>query len=341
MLKFTAKLSMMFPCEASTAAVRRAWLALALAAAAGFSANVLAADFPEHPIRWLVPFSAGGGSDIATRIVARHVGESLGQAVVVENRPGAATIIAAQETARAAPDGYTLMTAGMSTLALNPWLYKNLPYDPARNLAPVSTLVALPIVLVVSPGSGLADLPAVMDYLRSPQPGSYASLGVGSPHHLAMELFLGSFGGRATAIPYKGTPPALQDVASGVVPMMMADLAAARPLIQAGKLRAIAVPAAQRSALLPDVPTFGEAGGQAFEAAAWQGVVAPAGTPAPIVEKLSRAIVAALQSPDVARQLTLQGMEPAGSTPQAFAAYASEESRRWGAVIRRKGISAE
>lgn len=325
----------------TTSYIRRALLVAALTGAAAFSAPAPAADFPDHPIRWLVPFSPGGGSDIATRIVARHVGDSLGQAVVVENRPGAATIVAAQETARAAPDGYTLMTAGMSTLALNPWLYKNLPYDPARNLTPVSTLVALPIVLVVSPDSGLADLPAVMAYLRSPKPGSYASLGVGSPHHLAMELFLESFGGRATAIPYKGTPPALQDVASGVVPMMMADLAAARPLIQAGKLRAIAVPSARRSVQLPDVPTFAEAGGHVFEAAAWQGVVAPAGTPAPIVEKLSRAIVAALQSPDVIKQLTLQGMEPTGSTPQAFAAYAGEEYKRWGAVIRHKGISAE
>lgn len=321
--------------------VRRALLTAALTGAAAFAATASAGEFPDHPIRWLVPFSAGGGSDIATRIVAKHVGESLGQTVVVENRPGAATIVAAQETARAAPDGYTLMTAGMSTLALNPWLYKKLPYDPGKNLAPVSTLVSLPIVLVVSPESGLADMSAVMNYLRSPRPGSYASLGVGSPHHLAMELFLESVGGHATAIPYKGTPPALQDVASGVVPMMMADLAAARPLIQAGKLRAIAVPAAQRSAQLPDVPTFAEAGGKMFEAAAWQGVVAPAGTPAPIIEKLSRAIVAALQSPDVAKQLTLQGMEPTGSTPEAFTAYARDEYQRWGAVIRHKGITVE
>ena len=304
-------------------------------------ATASAAEFPDHPIRWLVPFSAGGGSDIATRIVAKHVGDALGQPVVVDNRPGAATIVAAQETARAAPDGYTLMTAGMSTLALNPSLYKNLPYDPGRNLTPVSTLVALPIVLVTSPGSNLTDMPAVLKYLRSEQPGSYASLGVGSPHHLAMELFLESIGGRATAIPYKGTPPALQDVASGVVPMMMADLAAARPLIQAGKLRAIAVPATQRSAQLPDVPTFAEAGAKPFEAAAWQGVVAPAGTPAPIVDKLSRAIAAALKSPDVVKQLRLQGMEPTGSTPGEFADYASQERERWGAVIRHKGISVE
>ncbi|MFF7058563.1 Bug family tripartite tricarboxylate transporter substrate binding protein [Achromobacter spanius] len=333
----------------SRAVLKAAWFKVASRGAAALCAvafTVLAgaasaAEFPDHPIRWLVPFSAGGGSDIATRIVAKHVGDALGQAVVVENRPGAATIVAAQETARAAPDGYTLMTAGMSTLALNPWLYKNLPYDPGRNLTPVSTLVALPIVLVTSPGSKLTDMPAVLQYLRSEQPGSYASLGVGSPHHLAMELFLESTGGRATAIPYKGTPPALQDVASGVVPMMMADLAAARPLIQAGKLRAIAVPAAQRSAQLPDVPTFAEAGANAFEAAAWQGVVAPAGTPAPIVDKLSRAIVAALKSPDVVKQLRLQGMEPTGSTPAQFADYASEERERWGAVIRHKGISVE
>jgi tripartite-type tricarboxylate transporter receptor subunit TctC len=325
----------------STSTIRRALLGAALSAAAVFSAGAPAAEYPDHPIRWLVPFSPGGGSDLATRIVAKHVGDSLGQTVVVENRPGAATIVAAQETARAAPDGYTLMTAGMSTLALNPSLYKNLPYEPFRNLSMVSTLVNLPIVLVASPASDLTTMTDVLMYLRSGKQASYASLGVGSPHHLAMELFLQTFGGQATAIPYKGTPPALQDVASGVVPLMMADLAAARPLIQAGKLRAIAVPAVQRSALLPDVPTFGEAGAYPLEAAAWQGVVAPARTPKPIVEKLSRAIVAALQSPDVIKQLTLQGMEPAGSTPDAFFAYASQERDRWGAVIRHKGISAD
>ena len=219
-------------------------LAATLAGVSAVPAPAAAAGFPDRPIRWLVPFSAGGGSDIATRIVAKHVGDTLGQSVVVENRPGAATIVAAQETARAAPDGYTVLTAGMSTLALNPWLYAKLPYDPRKDLTPVSTLVSLPIVLVVAPDSSLRTLADVTAYLKREQPGSYASLGVGSPHHLAMELFLETIQGRATAIPYKGTPPALQDVASGVVPMMMADLAAARPLIQAGRLRAIAVPAA-------------------------------------------------------------------------------------------------
>ena len=320
--------------------LQRVLLAAALAGAAALPGQAAAAGFPDHPIRWLVPFSAGGGSDIATRVVARRIGDALGQPVVVENRPGAATIVAAQETARAAPDGYTLLTAGMSTLALNPWLYQKLPYDPQKDLTPVSTLVSLPIVLVVSPDSQMHTLADVTAYLKGDKPGSYASLGVGSPHHLAMELFLDTIHGRATAIPYKGTPPALQDVASGVVPIMMADLAAARPLIQAGKLRAIAVPAAKRSDQLPQVPTFAEAGGPAFEAAAWQGVVAPAGTPAPVVEKLSQAIAQALRDPEVVEQLTLQGMEPTGSTPQAFTDYARKEYERWGAVIRSKNISA-
>jgi len=311
------------------------------ALAAAMPAASWAADYPDRPIRWLVPFSAGGGSDLATRIVARHVGETLGQPVVVENRPGAATIVAAQEAARAQPDGYTVLTAGMSTLALNPWLYNDLPYDPQKNLTPVSTLVALPIVLVAAPDSSLHTLDDVKTYLKREPRGSYASLGVGSPHHLAMELFMETVGGRATAVPYKGSPPALQDVAAGVVPLMMADLAAARPLIQAGRLRAIAVPSANRSAQLPGVPTFAEAGGPIFEAAAWQGVVAPAGTPAPIVEQLSQAIRQALESPDVVKQLTLQGMEPAGSTPDAFRAYARQEHQRWGAVIQGKGLSAE
>ncbi|AUT44919.1 tripartite tricarboxylate transporter substrate binding protein [Achromobacter sp. AONIH1] len=320
---------------------RAALLAAALAASVAAVRPASAAEFPDHPIRWLVPFSAGGGSDIATRIVARHVADALGQPVVVENRPGAATIVAAQETARAAPDGYTLMTAGMSTLALNPWLYRKLPYDPQKNLAPVSTLVDLPIVLVVSPDSNLHTLADVIAYLKSDKAPSYASLGVGSPHHLAMELFLETVKGKATAIPYKGTPPALQDVASGVVPLMMADLAAARPLIQGGKLRPIAVPAARRSDQLPDVPTFAQAGGPAFEAAAWQGVVAPAGTPEPVIRKLSQAIEQALRAPEVVKQLKLQGMEPTGSTPEAFSAYARQEHERWGAVIRSKGITAD
>ncbi|MDF2862287.1 MAG: transporter substrate-binding protein [Achromobacter mucicolens] len=314
---------------------------LSAALAAAIPAASVAGGYPDRPIRWLVPFSAGGGSDLATRIVARHVGQALGQPVVVENRPGAATIVAAQEAARAQPDGYTVLTAGMSTLALNPWLYIDLPYDPQADFTPVSTLVALPIVLVTAPDSGLRTLDDVKTYLKRTEPGSYASLGVGSPHHLAMELFMETIGGRATAVPYKGTPPALQDVAAGVVPLMMADLAAARPLIQAGRLQAIAVPSAARSGQLAKVPTFAEAGGSAFEAAAWQGVVAPAGTPAPVVETLSRAIRQALASPDVVKQLTLQGMEPAGSTPQAFEAYARQEHARWGAVIRSKGLSGE
>lgn len=311
------------------------------ALAAAIPAASWAADYPDRPIRWLVPFSAGGGSDLATRIVARHVGETLGQPVVVENRPGAATIVAAQEAARARPDGYTVLTAGMSTLALNPWLYSDLPYDPQKHLTPVSTLVALPIVLVAAPDSGLRTLEDVKTYLKREQPGSYASLGVGSPHHLAMELFMETMGGRATAVPYKGTPPALQDVAAGVVPMMMADLATARPLIQAGRLHAVAVPAPIRSEQLPGVPTFAEAGGPAFEAAAWQGVVAPAGTPAPIVDTLSQAIRQALASPEVRTQLRVQGMEPAGSSPEAFHAYARQEHERWGKVIRDQGLSAE
>lgn len=310
------------------------------ALAAAMPAASLAADYPDRPIRWLVPFSAGGGSDLATRIVARHVGETLGQPVVVENRPGAATIVAAQEAARAQPDGYTVLTAGMSTLALNPWLYGDLPYDP-QNLTPVSTLVTLPIVLVAAPDSKLRTLDHVKAYLKREPPGNYASLGVGSPHHLAMELFMETIGGGATPVTYKGTPPALQDVAAGIVPVMMADLAAARPLIRAGRLRAIAVPAARRSAQLPDVPTFAEAGGPIFEAAAWQGVVAPAGTPAPIVDTLNRAIQQALASPDVVKQLVAQGMEPAGSTPEAFRAYVRQEHERWGGVIRGKGLSAE
>lgn len=309
------------------------------ALAAAMPAASWAADYPDRPIRWLVPFSAGGGSDLATRIVARHVGQTLGQPVVVENRPGAATIVAAQEAARAQPDGYTVLTAGMSTLALNPWLYDDLPYDPQQQLTPVSTLVALPIVLVAAPDSGLHTLDDVKTYLKREPPGSYASLGVGSPHHLAMELFMETVGGRATAVPYKGSPPALQDVAAGVVPLMMADLAAARPLIQAGRLRAIAVPSAKRSAQLPGVPTFAEAGGPIFEAAAWQGVVAPAGTPAPIVAKINRDLQTVLQAPDVRAQLEHMGFKVAGGSPADLGQSLQSERPRYARAIQSAGLS--
>ena len=314
---------------------------LLAAVALSIGAASAAAAYPDRPVILVNPYAAGGPADVVARSLARALEKRLGQPVVVENRPGAATIVAAQETARAAPDGYTLMTAGMSTLALNPWLYKQLPYDPWQDLKPVSTLVALPIVLVASPASDLKNMPEVMAYLADDKKASYASLGVGSPHHLAMELFLSMFGAKATAIPYKGTPPALQDVAAGVVPLMMADMAAARPLIQAGKLRAIAVPANARSEQLPDVPTFGEAGGPPLEATAWQGVVAPARTPKAVVDKLSGAIQAALKSPEVIKQLKLQGMEPMGSSSNDFFDYAHREYENWGAVIRQKNISVD
>ncbi|WZB67351.1 tripartite tricarboxylate transporter substrate binding protein [Achromobacter xylosoxidans] len=319
--------------------IHRALRTLAAAALAASAMPAWAGDFPDHPIRWLVPFSAGGGSDLATRIVAKHVSQTLGQPVVVENRPGAATIVAAQETARAAPDGYTVMTAGMSTLALNPWLYKQLPYDPWKDLTPVSTLVALPIVLVASPASDLDNMPDVMDYLSRNKTASYASLGVGSPHHLAMELFLSMFGAKATAIPYKGTPPALQDVAAGVVPLMMADLAAAVDRgRQAARHRGAGVRAFGAVARGADLrrERRAAAGGRRLAR-----VVAPARTPREVVDKLSGAIQAALKSPEVVKQLKLQGMEPMGSSSNEFYDYARRQYDSWGAVIRQKNISVD
>ena len=307
-------------------------VATGLAIALGGTSAANAAD---PAARWVVPYTAGGGSDLATRIVAQKIAPAMHQNFVVDNKPGGATILAAQDVAKARADGATLLTAGQGTLVLNPALYRKLPYDTAKDFTLVTSLVKLPVILVANPALPVKTLPEFITWLKAGQgKATYASVGTGSPHHLSAELLLDRVQASAVHAPYKGTPPALQDVAGGQVDFMMADLSAAVPLIRAGRLRAIALPAEQRSAVLPDVPTFAEAGLPGFTAFAWQGVVVPAGTPPASVDKLNAAIAAALKDPAVVRQMQELGLEPMGDSRAGFAAFVDNERAKWGALIR-------
>ena len=293
------------------------------------------------PIRWVVPFPPGGGTDLATRIVAKRLAEKLGRTVIVDNKPGAATAIAAQDVARAKPDGNTLLTAGMSTLTLNPGLYAKLPYRPESDFALITPLVRLPMVLVVNPATPVRTLKDVTGWLREQgDKASYASTGPGTPHHVATALWLDGLKLDTVHVPYKSMPGALQDLAGGQFSMMLGDLAAATPLIKAGRLKAIAAPSKSRSALLPDVPTFAEAG-MPYEAAAWQGVVLPAGTPVEIVEQYNASIRGILRESEVADQLAHHGMETMDSSAADFVRFAAAERERWAAIIRGKKIAAD
>lgn len=316
---------------------RRSWLGAVLSACwgAGHAQNTAI-------IRWVVPFPPGGGTDIATRIVAKRFGEKLGRTVVVDNKPGGATAVAAAEVARAKPDGSTLLTAGMSTLTLNPQLYAKLSYDAVRDFALVTPLVRLPVVVVVHPALPVKTLPELVAWLREQgDRSSYASTGAGTPHHVTTALWLDANKLDTVHVPYKSMPGALQDLAGGHFQMMFGDLASAAPLIKAGKLRALAVPSRSRSKLLPEVPTFLEAGLPAYEAAAWQGVVLPAGSSPQMVDQYSTVLRGILEEPHVIEQFAHHGMEAMSATPAEFVRYVAAERERWGQTIRSKKISAD
>ncbi|SDP87888.1 Tripartite-type tricarboxylate transporter, receptor component TctC [Paracidovorax cattleyae] len=247
---------------------RRAWLARA-AAAIGAGAAAMSARAQSATLHWIVPFPPGGGSDLSTRIVARHVADTLGRPIVVDNKPGAATMVAALELARSKPDGNTAMTAGMSTLALNPGLYPRIGYAADKDFAHVSLLARLPVVLVVHPAHPARTLDELLAWLRAEAGRArYASTGAGTPQHVAMALWLEQNGLQAVHIPYKSMPNALQELAGAQFDLMFGDVASSAALVKAGRLKAIAVPSQARAAVLPQVPTFSEAG-RPFEAAAW------------------------------------------------------------------------
>ncbi|MFL6566736.1 MAG: tripartite tricarboxylate transporter substrate binding protein [Burkholderiales bacterium] len=314
-------------------------LAATLACAA---TAALAQTFPEKPIRFVVGFTPGGPSDILARALGQKLGERWNQQVVIENRPGAGGNVAAEAVARSAPDGYTWLLGNNSILATNQSLYRSLGYDPVRDFAPVSLVAVQPNILVVNPQLPVKSVMELISFARE-HPGklNYASSGSGAAAHLAAELFKTMAGIELVHIPYKGAQPALTDVIAGQVQVMFATSASVIPFIHAGKLRALAVTTARRSASVPDLPTVAEAGLPGFEAVTWHGVVVPAATPAPLVERLNRDIVGALAQPDLRERLAGLGAEVQAGTPREFADYIASEIPKWSKVVRDSGAKIE
>jgi tripartite-type tricarboxylate transporter receptor subunit TctC len=305
----------------------------ALIAAAAASAS--AQTYPNKSIRLVVPFPPGGTTDILARDVGQRLTEAFGQSVVIDNRPGAAGNIGSDIVAKSPPDGYTLEMATVSTHAINPGLYSNLPYDHIKDFAPVILVARVPNVLEVNPAVPVNSVSDLIK-LAKEKPGqiNFASSGSGTSIHLSGELFKTMAGVEMVHVPYKGSAPALVDLVSGQVQVMFDNLPSSLPQIKAGKLRAIAVTSEQRSPALPDIPTIAESGLPGFEATSWFGIIAPAGTPPAIIAKLNAELDKWLQSPAGKELLLTQGALPAGGTPEQFAAYIRAETDKWAKVIK-------
>ena len=299
-------------------------------------------DYPSRPITLVVPYAAGGGNDIMARVAAEKMSPVLGQQIVIENRGGAGGSIATRAVGKAAPDGYTLVLGGTGTLAINPTLYANVGYDPRKDFAPVGLIATSALVVLVNtsvPATTIGELIALAR--RDPGKLNYASAGVGSGIHLGAELFATMAGVKLTHIPYKGSAPALTDLVGGHVAIYFSSLPPAIALIREGKVRALAVTGPQRSALLPDLPTVAEAALPGYESVLHYGIVAPAGTPRPIVEKLNAAMQAALAEADVRERIIADGAEPLPGTPEDYAADIDREETKWSKVVRVSGAKVE
>lgn len=317
------------------------FLTCALAAASGaVFAQPGAASYPDKPIRVIVPFAPGGGLDITARLIGQKITERWKQNFVVDARPGAATIVGTEIAARAAPDGYTLLMI-TTTFAINPSLYKKLPYDPGRDFTPVTQLNSQPNVIVVAPSfpaQSVQDLVALAKAKRGEL--TFASPGAGSAPHLSGELFKRMAGVDMIHVPYKGIPPAVTDVIGGRVTMLFTTTISAAPHVKSGKLRALALTSAKRLPSMPELPTIGETV-PGYEAQAFQGVVAPAGVPRAIVEKLAAELRAIVKSRDIAERFEADGAMPVASAPADFAAFLKTETVKWARVIREAGIQLE
>lgn len=299
-------------------------------------------NFPDRPIRFVVPFSPGGAADVLARSVGQWVGTHLGQPVVVENRPGAGGSIAGESVARSPADGYTLFVGSTGPLAINASLYSKLPYDPIADFAPVSLAVLVQNVLVVRAGLPAKTVGELLELARR-EPGriTYASSGNGTSLHLGGELLKSMAKVDLTHVPYKGGAPAIADLIGGQVDMMLAVAPDAMPHIKSGRVSALAVAGATRSPSLPDLPTIAEAGVPGYEASAWYGFVAPAGTPSAVVATLNKAINQALGAPEVRERLNPLGFEIVGSSPEQFAEKIKSEVGKWGAVVKSAGVKAD
>jgi len=299
------------------------------------------ANYPTRAVRVIVPSAPGGGTDISARIIAPQLTQFLGQQIIVENRAGAGTMIGGEAVARAAPDGYTLLM-GISTLAINPAMYKKVPYDALKDFAPVSLAVSLSNVLVVHPSLPVRNVKEFIALVK-PRPGqvNFASAGVGTSPHLSMELFLVMTGLKMLHVPYKGSGPGVTDLVAGHVPAMMPNMLSAQPHIKSGRLRALGVTGSKRAPGADDIPTIAEAGVPGYEAVQWYGLLAPAGTSRDIITRLHAGVVRALQNPDVRQRLLNDGAVPVGNSPEEFANYLRAETTKWAKVVQAAGIKPE
>jgi tripartite-type tricarboxylate transporter receptor subunit TctC len=318
-------------------------LAFALILAFASAATITRADdYPTHPIRLIVPFAAGGAADAVARILGKRISEALGQVIVVEDRGGGNGMIGTEAVSHAAPDGYTLLLGQSGPISINPGIYKKLPYDPEKDLAPITMTSAYPYIVVVNASLGvktLAELVALAK--RDPGKLNYGTTGVGSSNHLVTELFAGQAGIKMTHVPYRGTSLAVADLIAGQVQVVFSDPVSALSHVKAGTLIALAVTSKDRSPVAPDVPTIAESGFPGFDAIAWHGIMAPARTPRPIIDRLNAEIVKALKEPDTARLIEAQAIQPVGSSPEAFASFIKEDVAKWKDVAAQAKIEVE
>jgi tripartite-type tricarboxylate transporter receptor subunit TctC len=289
--------------------------------------------YPDRPIRMLVGFAPGGGTDTTARALAGKMSERLGQQVIIDNRPGAAGNIATDIAARATPDGYTILMGTIAALAINPALYAKLPFDPLKDVIPITRAVDSTNILVVHPSVQVSSVKDLIALAKS-KPLNGGSSGVGGAGHLALELFNLQAGTNITHVPYKGGGPAMVDLIAGNINLIFATAASAVSHIKSGRIKALAVTTGKRSGLVPDLPTVAEAGLKDFEANNWYGILAPAKTPRPIIDRLNKEIVAVLNAPDIKAFLFKQGLDVAPSTPEAFAAYIRSEKDKWEKVVK-------
>jgi len=323
---------------------KRQLLAAALALTLGAAALPASAQsFPSKPVRLVIPFATGGAADGMGRVVAQKLSEMWGQPVVVENRSGAATAIAAEHVAKSAPDGHTLLLAANETLAINQSLFRKLSYDPARDLIPVRGLFIAKHLLVVHPSVPAKNLAELVAHLKAnPDKVSYGSPGNASTSHLNMEAFKALAGVSALHVPYKGAGPAMADLLGGRVQMMLINVAVSRPHIRAGKLAAMAVAGDTRSAAMPDLPTFAEAGYKGFESNAWFGLAVPAGTPRAVIDRISTDAATAVNTPEIRDQkFAEQGLEAYPLNPEQFAAQVRLETEKFARLIRQAGVTVD
>jgi tripartite-type tricarboxylate transporter receptor subunit TctC len=297
-------------------------------------------DFPNRPVRIIVPFAPGGSTDVVARILADKLGTEFKRGFVVENKPGAGGNIGADAVAKASPDGYTLLMGTTGVLAINKYLYKEMPFDPERDLAPVSYTSLITNILVVNPQVPVKTVGELVALAKS-KPGAltFASSGAGSSTHLSAELFKSMAGVDILHVPYKGSSQALTDVMAGQVTMLFDNAPSSIPFVESGKLRAVAVTSTKRLPNLPDVPTIDEAGVKGYESLSWSGIVAPAGTPRRVIDKLNAAIEKILRDPDVKQRFASLGVEPVGGPPEAFSRHIRAESEKWARVVKTANIT--